>query len=345
MAETPKLELTGSRLFTAWLAERRASLAFTTYQAGKVFFIGLQPDGRLSVFERTFERAMGLSVKESTLWLANLYQLFRFENFLGPGETHQGYDALYVPLESRTTGDVDIHDVGIDVTDTPVFVVTRFNCLATIDDKASFRPIWRPAFIDRLAAEDRCHLNGLAMVDGRPKYVSAVATTNLAEAWREHRVNGGVIIDVDTSETVADGLSMPHSPRLYRDVLYVLNAGTGEFGWIDRKTGRFEPMAFCRGFLRGLTFLDHYAVVGTSLPRDNRTYDGLPLQARLAAEKVTPQCALHIINLKTGDVEHQLTLSGIIEELYDVTALPGILRPMALGFRTGEIRTAIKLGG
>ena len=44
-AAEPKLALTGSRQFPNWLAEQGASLAFTTYQAGKVFFIGL-PAGR-----------------------------------------------------------------------------------------------------------------------------------------------------------------------------------------------------------------------------------------------------------------------------------------------------------
>ncbi len=73
--ETPKLEMMGTRQFTAWLAEARVSLAFTTYQSGKVFFIGLQPDGRLSVFERTLNRCMGMYVTPDaqSLYISTLY--------------------------------------------------------------------------------------------------------------------------------------------------------------------------------------------------------------------------------------------------------------------------------
>ena len=100
----PQLALHPSRMFPAWLAGSGASLAFTTYQAGKIFFIGTEPDtGKLSIFERSFPRCMGLGVGEGRLWLASLYQLWRFENFLEPGQTQDGYDAVYVPVEGRTT--------------------------------------------------------------------------------------------------------------------------------------------------------------------------------------------------------------------------------------------------
>ena len=192
MADQPRLELTGSRLFTAWLAGAKASLAFTTYQAGKLFLIGMKPDGRLSIFERSFPRCMGLGTGPGgTLWMSSLYQLWRLENFLDPATAKDGYDAVYVPVNGHTTGDIDIHDVHADAAGRPIFVATRFNCLATLAERASFAPLWRPPFIDRLAAEDRCHLNGFAAKDGRPAYATCVAATNVAEGWREHRRDGG----------------------------------------------------------------------------------------------------------------------------------------------------------
>jgi uncharacterized protein (TIGR03032 family) len=241
----PTLEFHGSRLFTTWLKNAGVSLAFTTYQAGKVFFIGMQPDGRLSVFERTFERPMGLGTGPGRFWMSSVYQLWRFENFLDTGQMQDGYDALYVPINGHTTGDIDIHDIHEDREGNPIFVATRFNCLATLSDRGSFREIWRPSFIDRLAAEDRCHLNGMAVQDGKPAYVTCLSRTNVFEGWREKRRDGGVVIDVASGEIVAEGLSMPHSPRLYRDKLWMLQAGTGEFGTIDVKTGAFKPCASC----------------------------------------------------------------------------------------------------
>jgi hypothetical protein len=152
---------------------------------------------------------MGLGTgPEGTLWMSSLYQLWRFENFLEPGATRDGHDAVYVPVTGHTTGDVGIHDIGTDAAGQPIFVVTRFNYLATLSERASFEPIWRPPFIDRLAAEDRCHLNGLAIKDGRPAFVTCVARTNVAEGWREHRRSGGLLIDVASGEIVASGLSM-----------------------------------------------------------------------------------------------------------------------------------------
>ncbi|MEM6907000.1 MAG: DUF4915 domain-containing protein, partial [Pseudomonadota bacterium] len=96
----PEFELRASRLFSAWLAEQNAALAFTTYQAGKLFLIGTHADGRLSVFERTFPRSMGLGVAADgqSFQMSALYQLWRFQNFLDAGETHQGYDAVFVPV-------------------------------------------------------------------------------------------------------------------------------------------------------------------------------------------------------------------------------------------------------
>jgi len=338
----PKLEITGSRLFGPWLAGARASLAFTTYQAGKLFLIGLGPDGRLSVFERSFDRCMGLGVRAGQLWMSSLYQLWRFENFLDPGASHDGYDALYVPVAGHTTGDIDIHDIHAGEDGRPVFVATRFNCLATLAERGSFRPVWRPPFIDRIAAEDRCHLNGMAVADGKPAYVTCVSQSNLAEGWREHRRDGGAVIDVASGEAVATGLSMPHSPRLHGGKLWLVQAGTGEFGHVDLATGKFEPACFLPGFARGMAFLGEHAVIGLSRPRRSGTFEGLVLNERLEAEAAAPQCALCVVNLASGDIEHRLTIEGVVQELYDVAVLPGIIRPMALGFRSDEIRFKVR---
>lgn len=341
-SQEEKLSLTASRLFTAWLSGQKTSLAFTTYQAGKVFFVGLQPDDKLSIFERTFDRCMGLGARNGQLWMSSLYQLWRFENFLDPGQLHEGYDAMYVPTVGHTTGDIDIHDIHIREDGQPIFVATRFNCLATLSERGSFRPIWQPPFIDRIAAEDRCHMNGMAIRDDQPAYVTCVGQTNIAEGWREQRLNGGILLDVKSGEVVAQGLSMPHSPRVYRDQIWLLQTGTGEFGRVDTATGRFEPICFLPGFARGLSFIGDYAVIGLSRPRENRTFEGLVLNERLEKEKVAPKCGLYVVNLTTGDVEHNLQIDGVVQELYDVAVLPNQLRPMALGFRSDEIRFAIR---
>jgi uncharacterized protein (TIGR03032 family) len=342
-SEPPKFELFPSRQFPQWLAENNLSLAFTTYQAGKIIFIGLQPNGRLSIFERTFNRCMGLWSNGQSLWMSTLYQLWRFENVLGPGELHEGYDRVYVPQLAYTTGDLDIHDVALDADARPVFANTLFCCLATVSEGKSFRPLWRPPFISKLVPEDRCHLNGLAMRDGAPAYVTAVSESDVADGWRDRRTGGGIVIDVRANEIVVGGLSMPHSPRVHDGKLYLLDSGTGRFGTIDPSSGAFEEIAFCPGYLRGLAFHGNFAVVGLSQPRETKTFTGLPLDEALARRNADPICALMVIDLRTGAAVHWLKMEGILHELYDVVALPGIRRPQAIGLKTDEIRRILAI--
>jgi uncharacterized protein (TIGR03032 family) len=261
------LEVRTSRHFLSWLAESRLSLAFTTYQTNRLFLIGMKPDGRLSVFERHFDRPMGLHATPERLIMSSRYQLWRLDDALPPGERHDGFDRLYVPRHAHTLGDLDVHDIAVDRGGRTVFVNTAYSCLATTSDRYSFTPLWQPPFISRLAPEDRCHLNGLAMDEGTPAYVTAVSRSDVVSGWRERRHAGGLVIDVRTGEIVLEDLSMPHSPRLYQEKLWVLNSGTGELGWVDLERGRFEPVAFCPGFLRGLAFAGDFAIVGLSKQR------------------------------------------------------------------------------
>ena len=337
------VEIAASRLFVSWLAEQNASIAFTTYQGGKVFFIGLNANGELAIFNRNLARVMGMAVHEQSLWIATLWQLWRFENVLKPGEKHDAYDRYYVPQLAYTTGDIDVHDVGVTADGEPVFISTLFSCIAKPDPKYSFNPIWKPPFVSKYAAEDRCHLNGLAMRDGKPAYVTCVGRSDANEGWREHRRSGGLVIDVANNEIVCAGMSMPHSPRWHNGKLYVLNAGTGEFGHIDLQAGKFIPIAFCPGFMRGLSFVGDFAVVGLSKQRENRTFSDLVLDETLAERGVQARCAVQIIDLKRGDVVHELRLSGAIEELFDTAVIPGARNCGAVGFVSDEIRRTLSL--
>jgi uncharacterized protein (TIGR03032 family) len=343
-ADAPWLEVTASRDFVPWLARHNVSLAFSTYQAGKLFFLGRNAAGTLSVFERTFNRCMGLFGDGQTLWMSSLFQLWRFENVLRPGELHEGYDRLFVPRVGYTTGDLDIHDVVCDANGRIVFVNTRLNCLATMDATHSFSPLWKPPHISRLAAEDRCHLNGLALRDGRPAYVTLVGMTDIADGWRDRRRDGGCVLEVPSGRVVASGLSMPHSPRFHNGRLWVLNSGTGEFGSIDLETGAFRPLAFLPGYMRGLCFVGNYAIIGLSRPRHEKTFSGLALDDRLKAEGVEPRCGLAVIDLKTGDQVNWVQIEGLVSELYDVVALPGATRPMALGFANDDVSRLLTIG-
>jgi uncharacterized protein (TIGR03032 family) len=345
-ANQEKFALTTSRGFTSWLARAGGSIAFTTYQAGKLFFLGLREDGKQWVHERTFARCMGLGVSDDarTLLLATHYQLYRFDNVLPQGASATGgVDAVYAPRMAWITGDLDIHDTGFGADGRPVFANTLFSCLAQTSEGFSFREYWRPPFISKLAPEDRCHLNGMAMENGRPRYVTAVSRSDVGDGWRDRRRDGGVVIDVNDGRIVCEGLSMPHSPRLHDGRLWLLNSGAGEFGFVDLDKGRFVPVAFCPGYARGLSFAGGAALIGLSLARENRTFQSLPLDEALAAKGAEARCGIIAVDRQSGDTLAWVRIEGVVRELYDVAFLPGVRQPSALGFQTDEIQRLVNI--
>jgi uncharacterized protein (TIGR03032 family) len=335
---TASMEITPSEGLWTWLQQEKISIAFTTYQTNRLVLVGSKPQGGLAVNERLFDKPMGLHVEGNSLYMSTRYQIWRLDNHLAPGELYQELDRLYIPTLSYTTGNINVHDLFVDHTGTPLFINTDFSCLATIQPGYSFAPLWQPPFITKLAAEDRCHLNGLATVDGKPTYVTACSATDSPASWRNHRRNGGIVIDIPSNEIIATNLSMPHSPRWYQGKLWLLNAGTGELGYLDNN--EFVPIAFCPGFLRGLTFWGNLAIVGLSKLRSGH-FTGLELEDRLNAQGQVPQCGIMAIDITTGQVVHWLHLGGIVEELYDIVILPGVCRPQSLGFQNEDIERLI----
>jgi uncharacterized protein (TIGR03032 family) len=327
--------------FSAFLGSRRIGLAISSYQSGKFYLLGQNADGGLMVHERFFRKAMGIAVPDKdTILLATLFQVIKFRNVLEPNQQiNNMFDGCFVPREMFVTGELDAHDIGQLAGGRPVFVNTLYNCLATPSERHSFTPIWKPPFVSKIVKEDRCHLNGLAMEDGAPRYVTAVSKSDTIDGWRDRRFDGGIVIDVQSGAIVAGGLSMPHSPRLHRGKLWILNSGTGELGWIELEASAddaFRVLCFCPGFVRGLAFHGKYAFVGLSKPRYQR-FEGLALDKKLAETDSEPWCGVQVIDLDSGACVHWFRIDGPVAELYDLGVVPGVVRPMALGFATNEI--------
>jgi len=238
------------------------------------------------------------------------------------------HDACFLPRSSHVTGDIGIHEVAW-VGDELWVVSTRFCCLATLSPDYSFVPRWRPPFISALAAEDRCHLNGLALVAGQPRYVTALGTTNVRDGWRADKPHGGCIIDIPSGEFVTRGLSMPHSPRRHDDKLWVLESGTGTIALVDESTGKRETVASLPGFTRGLAMAGPYAFVGLSKIRPTSAMDGVPLAERRDQLK----CSVVVIDLESGRLVGSLEFQSAVEEIFDVQLLPGIRFPEVMGFQ------------
>jgi uncharacterized protein (TIGR03032 family) len=340
-ARPPETGIELSRGFTGWLAQQGCGIAFTSYQTGKLFLVGLLADGRVSLHQQSFPRAMGLAVQSNRLFLGSLFQVWRLENTLAPHERANGdFDALYVPRNAQTTGDVDVHELGVDAGGRVIFVNTKFSCLATFSPRFGFKPLWKPSFISKLAAEDRCHLNGMALGQGIPRYVTAVSRSDSLSGWRERRHEGGVLIDVSNDRIVTDKLSMPHSPRLHQGRLWALDSGRGQLIRIDPESGAREDVAFCPGFLRGLSFIGNHALVTVSMPRGG-AFDGLALDWELKRRDAEPWCGVLVIDTRAGSVIEFIRLVGDIKELFDVAVLPAVRCPMAIGTDSPEMRSLL----
>ena len=338
-AKPKATNISTSRGLSTWLRTQRCAIAFTSYQTGKLFLIGAMPDGRVSFHQQSYQRAMGVHAQSQRLYVASLFQIWRLDNVLGPDErSNKLFDRLFVPRNAHTVGDLDTHEIGVDRAGRLIFVNTKFSCLCTTSTRFGFRPIWKPPFISRLAAEDRCHLNGLGMADGIVRYATAVSRSDILTGWRERRHEGGVLIDVQDNRIVSDELSMPHSPRVHEGRTYLLDSGRGMLVEVDAKSGKRREIAFCPGFLRGLSFHKGFALVTVSLPREG-SFSGLELDEAIRKRDGEPWCGVLVISLSSGDIVEFLRFEGEIRELFDVAVIPDAVLPMAIGLNAPEIHT------
>jgi uncharacterized protein (TIGR03032 family) len=322
--------------FPALLRQLGASLLVTTYQAGKLVMVR-DAGEHLNTHYRTFQSPMGLALADggAKLAIGTTIQVWEFGDNrdvarrLEPAGTHDG---CFLPRSSHVTGNVLIHEMAYG--HSPLapggrgaggegdlwFANTRFSCLATLDPHSSFVPRWRPPFVTELEPSDRCHLNGLGMVDGKPKYVTALGETNTPAGWRANKARGGILMDVDSGEIVCRGLSMPHSPRWHGGRLWVCESGSGTLGTVDLNTGRYEAVAAVPGFTRGLDFAGDLAFVGLSQVRESAVFSGIPITERLAPEE--RMCGVCVVDLRRGETVALLKFVSGVQEIFAVALLP-----------------------
>jgi uncharacterized protein (TIGR03032 family) len=322
--------------FPALLRQLGASLLVTTYQAGKLVMVRDEGD-HLNTHFRAFKAPMGLALADggARFAIGTTFQIWEYRDVpsvarrLEPAGKH---DACYLPRSSHVTGNVLIHEMaygrspvapsgrGVGGEGELWLVNTRFSCLATLDPESSFVPRWRPPFITELEPSDRCHLNGLGMVEGKPKYVTALGETNEMAGWRANKARGGVLMDVDSGQILCRGLSMPHSPRWYGGRLWVCESGSGTLGTVDLNTLRHEAIAAVPGFTRGLDFAGDLAFVGLSQVRESAVFSGIPITERLAPEERT--CGVCVVDLRRGETIALLKFTTGVQEVFAVALVP-----------------------
>jgi uncharacterized protein (TIGR03032 family) len=314
--------------FPPILRELGISLVVSAIRIGKLAILRAgKPDAPLNAHYRTLRKPMGIAVAGDRMAVSGHTEIYEFRrnpmavaraDIESPPGPH---DVCYTPTSVRFTGNIYAHDIAYAGPNLDELWIanTTYSCLCTLSDTYSFEPRWQPPFITELMPEDRCHLNGLTAVDGKPRYVTMVGTGNRMHSWRENIPSGGVVIDITSNEIISRGYSMPHSPRWHDGRLWVMNSGVGEFGYIDLANGKFINVVTLPGFTRGLDFYGPYAFVGTSQIRDTDT--DLPLNKTPKAERL---CGVWIIEYKTGRILGYLKFNqrgSYVPEVFDVRVL------------------------
>lgn len=306
------------------------SIMVTTYQAGRLVMLRAQ-NGILNTHFRSFDKPMGLALSDNRLAVGAANSIWEFHNLPAVGEKlnpdsdapmTRRHDACFLPRVTHWTGDIQIHEmawVGQGTEAELWFVNTRFSCLCKRSGLYNFQPVWRPSFIKNFMPGDCCHLNGLGLREGSPRYVTALGETTAARGWRENKKDGGILMDVESGEVITRGLSMPHSPRWYQGRLWVLESGRGGFGYIDNETGKYVQVIALPGFTRGLAFCGPLAFIGLSQVRETAVFGGVPIAEKQLEERT---CGVWIVNLETATTVAFVKFEDAVQEIFAVEVIP-----------------------
>lgn len=314
--------------FGAWLYGLNATLCLSTYRSGRLITVGIDDQNRVRLASLSLGRCMGLAADGAGLWASTTTQIWRFVRSLS-AEGGDAEEIVLLPQLCFGTGYLNIHDVDVNGHGRPVFANTLFNCVAVTDETSSFIPIWQPPFISAIVPEDRCHLNGIALEDGRVRFATGLGETDTPEGWRETKTGGWLIDVAQPDRPPLQGLHQPHSPRLHEGALWLLQSGAGQFGRV--RGGAFETVYEHDGYPRGLSFFNQLAFIGLSKERRPGEFDDTPLGNRLSASSTEAACGLDIVDPKTGERVHWLRFETGITELFDVAVLAGHTNQRLIG--------------
>ncbi|WP_083261283.1 TIGR03032 family protein [Crocinitomix algicola] len=337
--EYSKLQIEFTPSIAEILFDLDITILISTYQAGRVIALGSQDGAKLTQIPFVYKKPMGIAIQDEKLAIATLDEV----HFLSSkGDIHkskksneQNFDRFYVHRSTYNTNRLDIHDIefgkgslwGIN---------TAFSCLCKFDINYSFVPKWKPNYITELVPEDRCHLNGLAMVDDVPKYVTALSQTNVKEGWREDIMGSGVLMEVPSGDVLLENLAMPHSPRMIEDELYVLESGAGRLLKVNPDTKTAELIYDFNRFIRGMAYKDGLLFIGASKIREtSKTFNGL------AVKENSKHAGVIVFDLRSRTLLGSIDYLTTVDEIFDVQLLEGCHKPALINHKDDRIKEVI----
>lgn len=316
--------------FPEILKELGATIAYSTYQAGKLIMISSHSGASIIKYAKNFKRPMGIAYDENKnkLALASRTYIDVFSSSrklaLSYPPKPRKHDYLFLPQAKYYTSHLDTHEISW-YQDELWVVNTLFSCLCTMSDDKNFVPKWKPEFVTELLPEDRCHLNGFALENGEPAYVTCFAKSNEKNGWRNMPYDSGMIIDIRTNEILLKGLSMPHSPVAVGGKIYFLQSATGQVMFYDLKTKVLTELNQFNTFVRGLEVVENYLFVGASKIREeSTTFGNLPVKAEDSF------CGIIVLDKETGKQVSGLNYTDVVKEIFSLKILRGVISPAIL---------------
>ncbi len=304
--------------FPSILKNLNASILISTYQSKKLITLS-ERENKLDANFIEFDRPMGMYTADNKIWAGfghTIWEFTNLENAVSKIDEKKVYDACYLPMNINITGSIDIHEMEY-CQDNLYFINTSFSCLCIADHSNSFKPIWKPPFISLLQPLDKCHLNGFCTRDNEPRYVTLLGQSDQALGWREKKVNGGMLMDITNNEILATNLSMPHSPRWYKNKLWFLESGKGLLSYLDLDAKKITEVAKVPGFTRGIQFVGDFAFIGLSKIRESAMFSGLEIT------KLNKRvCGVWVVNIVSGETVSFVEFTQGIDEIFSVCIVP-----------------------
>ncbi|XOB61217.1 TIGR03032 family protein [Campylobacterota bacterium DY0563] len=324
--------------FPKLLESLGGTIMITTYQTGKVILLSTK-EGKITQLVRDFDRPMGVSFYGEHMAMALRTNITIFKNSKELAKTYpkktNTYDTLFYPTATNITSYIDTHDICFTKQGL-VAVNTAYSCLVKVDGTNSFEPIWFPPFIDKFESGDACHLNGVCVDENKElRYVTTFAQTTQPGGWRLNKLITGTLYDIKEQKFLCEDLPMPHSPRVYKNELYVLLSASEELVKVDRVSGKRETIIKIDGFIRGLSFHENYAFIGISKLRKSHTFGDLPITRKKLYAGVV------VVNLEKKEKVSEIFYDEVLEEIYDVHFIPESKRVNILNHKMCQTNPAI----
>lgn len=308
--------------FTDLLQELEISLLVTSARAGHMLTLGVQ-NGQLLLTTVEQHQPGGIAADEKRIAVATHGQVQIYASPSGtpdrggrrPHGTHNTPPQFRAQRSHHTNGLVS---PALGWGHEGLWMVnTGLSCLSLLRETGDAVVGWKPCFISHLTDDDRCHLNGLAMQDGRPRYTTALGHSDRPLGWRAEPFQSGIVMDVPTGTVIANGLIVPRSPQVHLGRLYLLQSWIGELCLVDTRSGTIECIQAFPGYLAGMGCHRGYAFVALSRVPDPEIAGSAALTLR---EDLA--CGIAVVNLRTGRAEEAINFLTGIDQVSDLAVLP-----------------------